>query len=129
MHPVASIFSAPYNRGCFLAGSHLFFALFLLLFETLSLALDFVEVVWCEGGFVVFRFGLLPFAWSNVSTLLRQFDSFPCRLLGSSLISFAVLDGTLVLGGSSFKVCCCRLAGFAQGFVTSVWTLLVLVMA
>jgi hypothetical protein len=77
MHPVSSIFSEPYNRGCFSAGSPLFFALFLLLFETLSLALDFVEVVWCEGGFVVFRFGLLPCAWSDISTLLRQFDSFP----------------------------------------------------
>jgi hypothetical protein len=77
MHPVSPIFSDPYNRGCFSAGSPLFFALFLLLFETLSLALDFVEVVWCEGGFVVFRFGLLPCAWSDISTLLRQFDSLP----------------------------------------------------
>jgi len=77
MHPVASIFTAPYNRSCFSAGSHLFFALFLLLFETLSLALDFVEVAWCEGGFVVFRFGLLPFAWSNVSTLLSSSTPFP----------------------------------------------------
>jgi hypothetical protein len=35
--------------------------------------------------------------------------------LSSSLILFAVLDGTLVLGGSSFKACRCRLAGVGHG--------------
>jgi hypothetical protein len=106
MHPVASIFSAPYNRGCFSAGSHLFFALFLLLFETLSLVLDLWKSFgggWlCSLSIRTFTFRLVKYFDS-----VRRFDSFPCRLLGSSLISFAVLDGSLVLGGSSFKTCRC----------------------
>jgi hypothetical protein len=83
MHPVSSIFSDPYNRGCFAAACHLFFALFLLLFETLSLALDFVEVVWCEGGYVVFRFGLLPCAGAKYFDVVEA-----VRLLSLSTFGF-----------------------------------------